>query len=297
MKKISYIALLAVVIWLMAAYPRTMLNPGDLTVSHQNISSDCFACHKPFWGISNDKCIACHKLSEIGLKGSNNNSGTPIKKILFHQSLTDNKCTACHTDHNGLKPVNSISNFSHELLTTSTVNNCSGCHVIPADNKHSKYKPVCKSCHTTNKWSNSENFRHEYILEEEVNNCSSCHGNPGDEFHSAFTENCGECHSTQKWKPSTFDHSNKFVLDKDHNAKCITCHAENNYKKYTCYGCHEHSPEKIRREHLEENINNFEDCVSCHKSGDEDDLQNMDNNENNRKENDKEHDDDDDDDD
>jgi len=52
--------------------------------------------------------------------------------------------------------------------------------------------------------------------------------------------------------PATFDHNQYFVLDRDHNARCVTCHLGNDYKRYTCYGCHEHTPDNIRREHIEE---------------------------------------------
>jgi hypothetical protein len=44
------------------------------------------------------------------------------------------------------------------------------------------------------------------------------------------------------------------------------------YSRYTCYGCHEHSPEKIRREHIEEGIRDFKNCVECHRSADEHDI-------------------------
>jgi hypothetical protein len=46
----------------------------------------------------------------------------------------------------------------------------------------------------------------------------------------------------------------------------------NDYKKYTCYGCHEHTPANIRREHVEEGIRNFDNCVECHRSGDKDEA-------------------------
>jgi len=38
---------------------------------------------------------------------------------------------------------------------------------------------------------------------------------------------------------------------------------------YTCYGCHEHTPAKIRAEHEEEGIRDFSDCVQCHRSAQE----------------------------
>jgi hypothetical protein len=73
--------------------------------------------------------------------------------------------------------------------------------------------------------------------------------------------------------PATFDHNKYFVLDRDHNTRCVTCHVRNNYKNYTCYGCHEHSPSNIRREHIKEGIRDFNNCVKCHRSADEDDIQ------------------------
>jgi hypothetical protein len=105
-------------------------------------------------------------------------------------------------------------------------------------------------------------------------NCYSCHQKPADNFHQTLTDQCSKCHDTQKWSPSTFDHSAYFTLDRDHNAKCIVCHTTNNYKEYTCYGCHEHSEGKIRGEHEEEGIYNFSNCSSCHRSGNKHDIRN-----------------------
>jgi hypothetical protein len=48
---------------------------------------------------------------------------------------------------------------------------------------------------------------------------------------------------------------------------------DNDYASYTCYGCHEHSRSKIRAEHIEEGIRNYENCVECHRSGDEDEAE------------------------
>ena len=281
MKKIYVTIVTLIVLGLMYVYPHIMLNPGELVSGHQNIKTECFSCHKPFWGISNEKCIVCHNISEIGSEKTN---GIINNKILFHKSLTTQSCSSCHTDHIGLKPLNSISKFSHELVSEDILNNCNGCHITPADNKHIKYKTECGSCHTTNKWNDVNAFKHEFILENELQYCNTCHKNPGDEFHSGITENCNACHSTIKWKPSTFDHSSKFFLDSDHNTKCITCHTNNNYKAYTCYGCHEHTAGDILSEHNEEGINNIDDCVSCHKSANEKDMKEQ-NNKKNKMEN------------
>mgnify|MGYP003381731295 CR=1 FL=1 len=61
----------------------------------------------------------------------------------------------------------------------------------------------------------------------------------------------------------------ELVLDGDHNATCVTCHTTPDFKRYTCYGCHEHTPANIRSEHEEEGIRNFENCVECHRSADD----------------------------
>ena len=55
----------------------------------------------------------------------------------------------------------------------------------------------------------------------------------------------------------------------------MTCHVDNIYDAYTCYGCHEHSRAKIRREHLEEGIRDYENCAECHRSGDEDEAERL----------------------
>jgi hypothetical protein len=99
--------------------------------------------------------------------------------------------------------------------------------------------------------------------------CESCHKAPGDSLHRQITGNCKQCHNQQAWKPAAFEHDKLFLLDRDHNVSCVTCHVNNDYSRYTCYGCHEHRPDKIRREHLEEGIRDFENCVECHRSAHE----------------------------
>ncbi len=75
--------------------------------------------------------------------------------------------------------------------------------------------------------------------------------------------------------PATFDHEKYFRFDRHHNNECATCHVNNDYGNYTCYGCHEHSRSKVREEHVEEGIYNYENCVECHKNGDEDEAKNL----------------------
>lgn len=95
--------------------------------------------------------------------------------------------------------------------------------------------------------------------------CESCHKAPSDALHRQISGNCKQCHSQERWTPATFDHEKFFVLDRDHTTQCVTCHVDSDFSRYTCYGCHEHRPDKVRREHIEEGIREFDNCVECHR--------------------------------
>ena len=297
-----------------------MLSPGELIQGHQDLNNNCFACHAPFGGIDNDKCIACHKLAEIGKADLNTAmAGAENTPVLFHEKLASQSCTACHTDHDGIdaqmqnkgfkhallseniiqncvschqKPIDNLhkqltSNcvschntegwksgvkFNHEMLAAAEKDNCVSCHQKPVDNLHKQLTSNCVSCHNTEGWKSGVKFNHDMLAVADRGNCASCHQKPKDTFHQGLKDQCSTCHSTEKWMPANFEHDQYFVLDGDHNASCNTCHKNNNYSTYTCYGCHEHTVSNILSEHREEGISNINNCVACHRSGDEDDA-------------------------
>lgn len=109
-------------------------------------------------------------------------------------------------------------------------------------------------------------FSHELLRGAVRERCEGCHRAPDDRLHASFKGQCAQCHETARWKPATFDHAKHFVLDREHDVKCATCHTNDDFSRYTCYGCHEHTREKVRREHLEEGMREFENCVECHRS-------------------------------
>jgi hypothetical protein len=249
--------------------PQVMINPGQLIEGHQKIKEKCLTCHVPYKGIGNDKCISCHKLSEIGKESmyqtlKNNRTG----KILFHKGLANQKCSGCHTDHKGRYPEASVNSFNHEMLGTANRNNCNNCHGKPLNDLHKPLSSACHSCHKTAGWKTDLSFDHEMIHGADKRNCAGCHKKPDNDYHQFIKSNCGKCHNLNKWKPSSFDHSTYFRLDSDHQTTCKTCHQNNNFNTFTCYGCHEHSERNIKAEHNEEGIYGFNDCAGCHKSGD-----------------------------
>lgn len=252
-------------------FPHPMINPGELLEAHQDLNSECISCHAPFWGIDDNKCISCHTLADIGRDTSLTDSMQ--KNVLFHQALKNVACISCHTDHHGKIPREAISVFKHDLLSGTLIKNCISCHAQPSDDLHLSLSTDCNKCHTTTNWEKTIAFDHNLIISDKKENCNTCHAAPKDKLHSTLTESkCGTCHTSTAWTPATFDHDKYFILDRHHNVQCNTCHTNNDFTTYTCYGCHEHTASKMISEHREEGIYNITDCASCHKSGDEDDA-------------------------
>ncbi|MEJ2620385.1 MAG: cytochrome c3 family protein [Candidatus Thiodiazotropha sp.] len=220
---------LVVLVTLVITMPHLMITPGKPIQAHREFADDCFACHTPFIGSQPEKCMACHKVSEIGIKTTKGLSiGGEKKSVAFHQNLVEEECVACHSDHNGVMAFRPISSFSHELVEVNVREQCNGCH-----------------------------------------------SNPDDNLHRKIEGNCSQCHNIDAWQPATFDHDDYFRFDHHHDAECKACHIDNDYTNYTCYGCHEHSRSNIREEHFEEGIGDYENCVECHRSGDEDEAERL----------------------
>jgi hypothetical protein len=129
----------------------------------------------------------------------------------------------------------------------------------------------CLACHREHegmrKLAAAQRFSHELLMPGVRNRCDACHRKPDDELHGQIAGSCAQCHTQSAWRPATFDHDRYFPLTGEHRAACSTCHNTGSYRSYTCYGCHAHSPERIRAEHEEEGIRRFENCVDCHRSG------------------------------
>jgi len=266
------VANLAALLALSFLYPHLMIAPGPLLKGHTELTTDCFTCHTPWRGSRSEKCAGCHEPEEIGRFDTQGRPiATPKKRVAFHQELRERDCVACHSEHQGVIPYRSLRSFSHELLGESVREKCSSCHDRPEDQLHHQLGENCGQCHNQEKWKPAT-FSHASLTPTELKQCEGCHQAPGDALHQRVTGGCDQCHSQQRWKPATFEHGNYFELDRDHQAECATCHPRNDYRQYTCYGCHEHSPANIRGEHWEEGIRNFENCVECHRSGNEHDI-------------------------
>ncbi len=254
----------------------------EATFSHKTLKPEvleqCDSCHevprddkhRKFKTIS---CASCHgneawepalfehkKLPAAELKQCLNCHEKPDDKR--HRKFKEN-CNSCH----GYKDWEAV-DFKHEKLSPAELAQCLACHSKPDDKRHRKFKENCDSCHGYKEWDEVD-FKHSKLPPAELKQCQSCHESPRDSLHRSTKLSCGECHSQEAWEPATFKHDKYFRFDRHHRDDCDTCHENGDYSKYTCYSCHEHSPRRIRGEHLEEGIRDFENCVECHRSGNE----------------------------
>jgi hypothetical protein len=170
-------------------------------------------------------------------------------------------CETCHLELDAAFVMQHVSDYGR---------NCLGCHdgsgamesfdhdtFFPLDGAHAPL--ACDDCHV------------DHMYQGTPSECVACHAEP-DVHRGLFGTDCAACHTAQAWIPARLlQHT--FPLNHGSSAgtetACEVCHAAN-YVTYTCYDCHDHDPDQIRREHLEEGLQDFENCVECHPTGQED---------------------------
>jgi hypothetical protein len=196
----------------------------------------------------------------------------PGKLMEAHRAL-ETDCFACHSPFRGSRPE--LCTQCHKpadigLVTTRGVPIGNEQKLIPFH--QDLVEQDCIACHSDHMGVQAfhpiRRFSHDLLQAGIGERCEGCHRSPGDSLHRQIAGNCRQCHTQQGWTPATFDHDRYFLLDQNHQATCHTCHVDIDYTRCTCYGCHEHSRSKIREEHLEEGIYQYENCVECHRSGD-----------------------------
>ena len=200
----------------------------------------------------------------------------PGKLIPGHKQL-DTDCFACHISFTGVASPKCVSCHKPADIGRVTTKGLPVAKPLTSTPFHQELiSQDCVACHSDHagvkRYHLKGYFDHALLKKETSHQCQNCHKSPADALHKQITGNCAQCHTQQKWTPATFEHDKYFALDRDHTATCVTCHVRNDYSRYTCYGCHEHTPANIRREHVEEGIRQFDNCVECHRNADEHDI-------------------------
>ena len=243
--------------------PQKSLAPGDMIEGHGEFAKDCLKCHTPFSQTFHEKCIECHEPEKIGFFNTRGEKLPRPNQKFNHKSNLP--CTLCHSEHHGTEIRPNLVSFAHAKLDSKRAKECQSCHKSPVDPVHRSTSGECAGCHTTAKSWKGASFDHSNARE-----CATCHQSPRDRLHGDQPGECATCHNTQKWSEASIDHDRFFRLgQRRHNPPCATCHPGNNYRSYTCYGCHAHSERGVAREHQEEGIREYGNCVLCHRSGSE----------------------------
>lgn len=199
---------------------------------------------------------------------------SPGALVAGHTELATD-CFACHSPWRGAAPDRCAT--CHRSVDIG-VRTTKGLPLTQRQLKTSFHQDLmeldCMACHSDHQGPrltqrSRKPFSHGLLRTAVRERCDHCHVKPVDKLHRNLTGGCAQCHKTQAWKPATFEHGEHFVLDRDHDVKCVTCHVNEDYKRYSCYGCHEHTLQSIRAEHEEEGIAAYENCVECHRSADE----------------------------
>lgn len=196
----------------------------------------CADCHEPDrWDLPRDRCESCHRDYQPEF-------------VADHVRDWGSDCAECHDGADRF----SRGAFDHDRLD------------FPLTGAHRR--TACKACHA--------DVRALAGFGDAQTTCVGCH-RADDEHDGSFGDDCGACHRTERWEDATLDH--EFPLDHGEEGPipCRTCHEERgNWESYTCYGCHEHTPARIRAEHEEEGIvRDLENCVRCHPTGREDEAE------------------------
>jgi hypothetical protein len=201
----------------------------------------------------------------------------PGKLIAGHKAL-EGDCFACHATFTGASSEKCIT--CHKPVDIGRLTTKGVALAKPGSTTTAFHQELmsqdCVACHSDHagvkRFARQRQFDHNLLKKMTREQCQTCHKAPADSMHKQVTGNCLQCHMQTKWTPATFDHDKFFALDRDHKTSCATCHVRNDYSRYTCYGCHEHTPDNIRREHIEEGISKYENCVECHGSGNKHDI-------------------------
>jgi hypothetical protein len=211
-----------------------LVSPGDLAADHKEWDSitKCIECHNLQGGVSDEKCLDCHKELNQRLR--------VMKGYHAHITVRTVRCVACHKDHKGRGydmiaaawPKGKIENFDH-AQTGYTL-----------EDRHAQIK--CETCHDKK----TEKGDPTYLGLGKT--CVACHK---DIHEKSLGDTCADCHINArsfKGQDVRFDHAKAdYPLEGKHVATA-------------CEKCHKGTS----KERAIFKVEDFQRCVTCHRKAD-----------------------------
>lgn len=219
-------------------------------MNHAQLKGDCNVCHSAPWSSQSmtDRCIWCH--TEVSTQVQ---TKTGLHGILVG-TLKSPTCRGCHTEHHGAAGALTVvdpKTFPHDLT---------GYSLRAHQRKSDGSQFLCADCHPKG------------VSSFDQATCQNCHATIDAAFMTQhvndFGTQCLECHKGND-PFANFKHT-FFPLNhgrEERQATCKTCHPTNAFSKYTCYGCHEHTPANVLNDHEGRPLSQLTDCVKCHPQG------------------------------
>jgi hypothetical protein len=278
-----------------------LVMPGEVIAAHQDVESDCGACHQRFDRAAQAAlCLDCHE--EVAADRSAAHG--------FHGKLPsarDSACAVCHTEHRGRDAdITGLdrATFDHRytdfaLDGAHAALACAACHVEDrafrdagsacidchrdAEPHRGRLGTECADCHDASVWRRVRfdhaatgfplELRHAEAAcaachpaerwQDTPDDCLSCHR--GDDVHrGTLGPRCGDCHTPRGWQGAGFDHDRdtRFALRGAHRAaECAACHREDPHAEDLPVDCF-----GCHRADDAHRGTNGRDCGSCHGS-------------------------------
>jgi hypothetical protein len=247
----------------------------------------CGSCHQEpamHAGLFSSDCQSCHNtytwnnVTLLGTPFNHSLSGFVLDRHTVNYANQQMNCANCHKTNPG---------DPNQPKDLSTCIACHASHDKPFMQKHlDTYGAACLNCHDGKDRLHGFNHQVAFPLEGKHANlaCKECHKNPlfrdtpstcagchqESKLHAGvFGQRCEYCHTATAWQPAPL-RAHTFPLD--HGAKaesdCKTCH-ESGYQKFTCYTCHDHTPQGISASHAKLSLtpDKLNACADCHKNG------------------------------
>lgn len=173
-------------------FPYRAITPGTLSAGHLGQRDDCLSCHTLLRGAPAEKCAACHRPGEVGVRTT---KGEPLARPdgrgrRIHEAMRAG-CDRCHSEHGSRTGAR---RFSHDLLPVEVAAGCAACHASdrPKDALHAAATGECGACHRASAWKPAT-FDHEKAFRFDRHHpprCADCHA-PG---RSLKEYSCTGCH-------------------------------------------------------------------------------------------------------